>query len=128
MSYLRFLRASDDGEDFNWIKITDTKALSEVSSSAFAFAYSLANQISYPVGVVDLARLNSSILNWISGEAVDSMVAVKDYLESIGLYLDQERYDALEKEDIKRQETSSLEEEIKESSKLLDFYFLKEVM
>ncbi|MBR2523408.1 MAG: hypothetical protein IKE53_03080 [Clostridiales bacterium] len=121
MSYLRFLRASDDGEDFNWIKITDTKALSEVSSSAFAFAYSLANQISYPVGVVDLARLNSSILNWISGEAVDSMVAVKDYLESIGLYLDQERYDALEKEDIKRQETSSLEEEIKESSKLLDF-------
>ena len=99
MSYLRFYMPGDEEDDCKWIKITDTKELSEVSSSAFSFAYSLANQISYPIGVIDLAVKDSTIVNWLSGEAVESMVAVKDYLSSIGLYLDEERYQALIKED-----------------------------
>ncbi|MBP5262253.1 MAG: hypothetical protein J6Z43_09025 [Clostridiales bacterium] len=121
MSYLRFLRQDDDGEGFHWIKVTDTKQLSDVASSAFAFAYSLASQISYPVGVIDLAQADSTILNWISSETCEAMVAVKDYLSSIGLYLDEERYNALLAEDKKRSDTVHLEEDIKEGHDRLDF-------
>lgn len=126
MSYLRFLRADDDGEGFHWIKITDTKELSDVSSSAFAFAYSLAGQISYPVGVIDLAQADSTILNWISQETCESMVAISDYLKSIGLFLDEERYEALVSEDRKRSDTHKLEEDIKEGHDRLDFDLKKD--
>lgn len=126
MSYLRFYMPGDEEDDCKWIKITDTKELSEVSSSAFSFAYSLANQISYPIGVIDLAVKDSTIVNWLSGEAVERMVAVKDYLSSIGLYLDEERYQALIKEDKRRNETEELEEDIEESKKLLDFNLEKD--
>ena len=121
MSYLRFLRKDDEGDGFHWIKITDTKELSEVSSSAFAFAYSLSNQISYPVGVIDLAQADSTILNWISSETCEAMVAVKDYLSNIGLYLDEERYDSLIDEDNRRSHKEHLEEDIKEGHDRLDF-------
>ena len=117
MSYLRFYHP--DYPD--WIKITDTKALSDVSSAAFSFAYSLANQISYPVGVVDLAREGSTIVNWISQETADGMVAVKDYLTDLGLYLDEERFDALMAQDKKKSDTKQLEEDIEEGKELLDF-------
>lgn len=120
MSHLSFLKVNDD-DGFRWIRVSDTKALSEVSSSAFAFAYSLAGQIAYPVGVIDLARKDSTILNWISNETADSMVAVKDYLESIGLYLDEELYGRLLAEDKKRSDTVKLEVDIKEGKKRLDF-------
>ena len=77
-------------ENASWIKVSETKALSNVSSAAFSFAYSLADQISYPVGVIDLACQDSTIINWISSETTESMVALKDYLTQIGLYLDEE--------------------------------------
>jgi len=122
MSYLRFyLPATGDEDSSKWIKITDTKALSEVSSSAFSFAYSLSNQISYPVGIIDLAQADSTIINWISSETADSMVAVKDYLESIGLYLDEDRYNALLAVDKKQDDEERLTEDIEEGKELLDF-------
>jgi len=127
MSYLRFyLPSCGDRKESGWIKITDTKALSDVSSTAFSFAYSLSNQISYPVAVIDLAQADSTIVNWISSETADSMVAVKDYLESIGLYLDEERYQKLMDIDKRQSDEEQLEEDIKEGKELLDFDLTKD--
>ncbi|SCW66515.1 protein of unknown function [Ruminococcaceae bacterium YRB3002] len=126
MSYLRFYLPGEGEEGGSWYKVTDTKPMADVSSSAFAFAYSLANQISYPVGVIDLARADSTILNWLSRDAVDNMVAVRDYLAGIGLYLDEERYNAILAEDRKRNSKERLEEEVEEGKKLLDFDLAKD--
>ena len=117
---------SEDFEDACWIKVTETKALSNVSSAAFSFAYSLADQISYPVGVIDLACSGSTIINWISSETTESMVALKDYLSQIELYLDEEGYKAQLAEDQRRKDKVRLEKEIKEGKDVFDFDFKKE--
>ena len=62
-------------KDAAWIKVTDTKELAEVSSSAFAFAYSVADHVKYPIGVVDLSYEDSTILNWISDDMIEQSVA-----------------------------------------------------
>ena len=87
MNYLRFFTPARSGleegekvypaedkthyKNAEWIKVTDTAKLAEVSSSAFAFAYRLSDQISYPVGIVDLSYNDSTILNWIAPFAMD---------------------------------------------------------
>ena len=94
MNYLRFFSpvrsGLEEGEkvypseekthykEAEWIKVTDTEKLAEVSSSAFAFAYRLSDQISYPVGVVDLSYNDSTIINWIAPSAMDRVEALKD--------------------------------------------------
>lgn len=98
----------------SWVKVTDTKELAEVSSSAFSFAYSLSDQISYPIGVVDLSYEESTIINWISTDAVDRLEALKDNLISMGLYLDAKGYDNLLAIDRRRSEAVNLEKEIKD--------------
>mgnify|MGYP003292933171 CR=1 FL=1 len=78
MSLIRFFSPNRDGiedgdddlsfepkkhfSEAKWIKVTDTKELAQVSSSAFSFAYHLAEQIHYPVGVVDLSCVDSGII------------------------------------------------------------------
>ncbi|MBR1796893.1 MAG: hypothetical protein IJ757_02615 [Clostridiales bacterium] len=111
MTHLRFFTPSrtglEEGEedmsysvkthfkDTGWIKITDTKKLADVSSSAFAFAYTIADQVNYPIGVVDLSTPESSILNWISDEVISNQTALGDYIEELGLTTDEERYNGL---------------------------------
>ncbi len=98
-----------------WIKVTDTAKLADISSSAFAFAYRLSDQISYPVGVVDLSYNDSTILNWIAPFAMDRVEALKDVVKSMGLYLDEDAYNNLLKIDEKKKKASELKEEYKET-------------
>ena len=118
MNYLRFFMPSRSGlekgeeiyryedkthyKEAEWIKVTDTAKLAEVSSSAFAFAYRLSDQISYPVGVVDLSYNDSTILNWIAPFALDRVEALKDVVKKMGLYLDEDAYNNLLKIDAKK--------------------------
>lgn len=131
MNYLRFFSpvrsGLEEGEEVypaeekkyykneEWIKVTETQKLSEVSSSAFAFAYRLSDQISYPVGIVDLSYKDSTILNWIAPFALDRVEALKDVLIQSGLYLDDEGYKKLLKIDEKKKKAVELKEEYKET-------------
>ncbi|MBQ1294804.1 MAG: hypothetical protein IIY21_12255, partial [Clostridiales bacterium] len=102
-------------KEAEWIKVTETAKLSEVSSSAFAFAYRLSDQISYPVGVVDLSYNDSTILNWIAPFAMDRVEALRDVVEQMGLYLDEEGYKKLLEIDEKKKKAVELKEEYKET-------------
>ncbi len=113
-------------KDAAWIKVTDTKELAEVSSSAFAFAYSVADHVKYPIGVVDLSYADSTILNWISDEMIEQSVAIKDYLEELGLTTDEGRYKAMLKKDEKKRNTKDLKEEIERDKSFFDFDLSKE--
>lgn len=131
MNYLRFYLPSrsglEDGEEIysyeekthyknsEWIKVTETAKLAMVSSSAFAFAYRLSDQISYPVGIVDLSYNDSTIINWIAPFAMDRVEALKDVVKSMGLYLDEDAYMNLLKIDEKKKKASELKEEYKET-------------
>ena len=131
MNYLRFFKPErsglENGEEIykyeekthyknaEWIKVTDTAKLADISSSAFAFAYRLSDQISYPVGVVDLSYNDSTILNWIAPFAMDRVEALKDVVKSMGLYLDEDAYNNLLKIDEKKKKASELKEEYKET-------------
>lgn len=132
MNYLRFFSPSRSGleegeeiypaedkthfKDVEWIKVTETSKLADVSSSAFAFAYRLSDQISYPVGVVDLAYNDSTILNWISSGAMDSVEALKDAVTDMGLYLDEEGYKKILEIDEKKKKTEKLKKEYRDTT------------
>ena len=136
MNYLRFLSPSrsglEDGEEeypakdkphfknAEWIKVTETDKLAGVSSAAFAFAYRLSDQISYPVGVVDLAYNDSTILNWIAPFAMDRVEALKDVVEEMGLYLDDEAYERLLWIDKRKKKGVELKGEFKKTTELGD--------
>ena len=131
MNYLRFFspvrNGLEEGEEIypaedkthyrnaEWIKVTETDKLAQVSSSAFAFAYRLSDQISYPVGVVDLAYNDSTILNWIAPFAMDRVEALKDVVINMGLYLDEEGYKKLLAIDAKKKKAAELKEEYKKT-------------
>ena len=131
MNYLRFFSPVRSGlekgeevypaeekthyKEAEWIKVTETAKLSEVSSSAFAFAYRLSDQISYPVGVVDLSYNDSTILNWIAPFAMDRVEALRDVVAQMGLYLDDEGYKKLLLIDEKKKKAVELKEEYKET-------------
>ena len=131
MNYLRFFKPErsglEEGEEIykyedkthfkkaEWIKVTDTAKLADVSSSAFAFAYRLSDQISYPVGIVDLSYNDSTILNWIAPFAFDRVEALKDVVKSMGLYLDEDAYKNLLRIDEKKKKAANLKEEYKET-------------
>ena len=109
-----------------WIKVRETDRMAEVSSSAFAFAYSMSDQVNYPIGVVDLAFDDSTIINWISPEAMEDIEALKDMVYEAGLYIDQEKYDELISIDNRKKEAAKLEAELEEARKHGDFDFEKE--
>ncbi len=142
MSHLRFFTPARNGlesdekeiafepkthfSEAHWIKITDTKELSNVSSSAFSFAYTVADQVHYPVGVVDLSCAESSIINWISDEVVENQTALSDYLEELELLADEDRYNANLKKDRHINETDKLQKELEVGKFFLDFDLKKE--
>jgi len=78
----------------NWIRIRDTKALAKVSSVAFSFAYHLAEQLHYPVGILDLAEDYSPIYRWLSHDGIDNNETIKQYLSDRNLYFDEEGFRA----------------------------------
>ena len=77
-------------DDTKWIRIRDTKELARVSSVAFSYAYHLAEQLHYPVGILDLAEEYAPIYRWISHESIDGNDAIREYLEERNLYFDEE--------------------------------------
>ena len=82
-------------EDGNkWIRIRDTRALSEVSSVAFSYAYHLAEQLHYPVGILDLAEEYAPLYRWLSHEGIDENDAIREYLQERNLYFDEEAWRA----------------------------------
>ncbi len=109
-----------------WTKVTETARMAEVSSSAFAFAYNMSDQVNYPVGVIDLAYGDSTIINWISPEAMDDIEALKDMVYEAGLYIDQDKFNELVSIDNRKIEAAKLEKEIREAGKHGDFDFEKE--
>ncbi len=137
MSHLRFFTPSRSGlekdekdidfvpkeyfSDAHWIKITDTNELSEVSSSAFSFAYTIADQVHYPVGIVDLSVEDSTIINWISDEVREGDVALGDYIDELGLAFDEAGYKAIIKRDNDKRELLKLEGQIADDKSFFDF-------
>ena len=109
-----------------WIKITDTKKLADVSSSAFSFAYTIADQVNYPIGVVDLSTPESTILNWLSDDVIETQTALHDYIEELGLITDEERYKALIKRDRQIRREQTLKEDVSKGRENLDFDLNKE--
>lgn len=142
LNHLRFFTPARDGLESNeqdidfepkkyfkdaaWIKITDTKELADVSSSAFSFAYTVADHVKYPVGVVDLSLEDSTILNWISDEMIENMVSLKDYLDELGLVTDEKRYAGMIAKDREKRNTKDLREEITKDKSFFDFDLQKE--
>ena len=76
--------------DSNWIRIRDTKELAKVSSVAFSYAYHLAEQLHYPVGILDLAEEYAPIYRWLSHQGIDANETIRNYLEERNLYFDEE--------------------------------------
>ncbi|MBP5179969.1 MAG: hypothetical protein J6127_01610 [Clostridiales bacterium] len=142
MTHLRFFSPSRDGletdeediayepkthyKEASWIKITDTKQLADVSSSAFSFAYTIADQVNYPIGVVDLSTPGSTILNWISDEVYENQTALHDYIDELGLTTDEDRYKGLIKRDRQIRREESLRQDVTKGRQNLDFDLTKE--
>lgn len=142
MTHLRFFTPSRTGleteeedmafeakthyKDASWIKITDTKELAEVASSAFSFAYTVADQVNYPIGVVDLSTPGSTILNWISDDVYENQTALHDYISELGLETDEARYNALIKRDRQIRREEQLREDVTSGRKNLNFDLSKE--
>lgn len=142
MTHLRFFTPSRTGletdeedmafeakthyKDASWIKITDTKELAEVASSAFSFAYTVADQVNYPIGVVDLSTPGSTILNWISDDVYENQTALHDYISELGLATDEARYNALIKRDRQIRREEQLREDVASGRKNLNFDLSKE--
>ena len=108
-------------DDTKWIRIRDTKELARVSSVAFSYAYHLAEQLHYPVGILDLAEEYAPIYRWISHESIDGNDAIREYLEERNLYFDEEGWraniarltekkDAIETGDILKDDDETSEE------------------
>ncbi len=81
-------------EDTKWIRIRDTKELASVSSVAFSYAYHLAEQLHYPVGILDLAEDYAPIYRWLSHEGIDNNDKIREYLEERNLYFDEDGWRA----------------------------------
>ncbi|MBN1891588.1 MAG: hypothetical protein JW780_02320 [Clostridiales bacterium] len=70
-----------------WIHVRDSALLSRVSSTAFSMAYHLADQLHYPIGIIDLALDGASILSWISREVIEKDKVILAGLKEKRLYL-----------------------------------------
>lgn len=90
LSYEPILTSTDE----KWIRIRDTKELAAVSAVAFSYAYHLAEQLHYPVGILDLAEDYAPIYRWLSHEGIDNNEAIRNYLEEKNLYFDEEGWRA----------------------------------
>lgn len=73
----------------SWISVRAGSALAGVSSVGFSLAYHLADQLHYPVGIVDLALTGSAVYSWISRQSFESDPELSAILKERRLYLDE---------------------------------------
>jgi len=76
-------------EDASWITVRNGKALAGVSSVGFSLAYHLADQLHYPVGIIDLALEGSAIYSWISRRTFESDPDLCAILKNKRIFFDQ---------------------------------------
>ncbi len=76
-------------ENASWISVRDGAALAGVSSAGFSLAYHLADQLHYPVGIIDLATEGSAIYSWISRNSFESDPDLCAILKERRLFLDE---------------------------------------
>lgn len=74
-------------DETRWIHVRDSAQLTRISSAAFSMAYRLADQIHYPVGIMDLALDGSSILSWLSRETIEGDKELLALLKEKRLFL-----------------------------------------
>ncbi len=100
-----------EGKLFSWVTARSGQALAAVSATAFSLAYHLADQLHYPVGIIDLSMDHSSIYSWISRKTIHSFSQIEDYLKEKHLYFDEIAWNELfcipAKEDEVADETAS---------------------
>lgn len=77
----------------SWITAGAGRALAGVSSAGFSLAYHLADQLHYPVGIVDLALEGSAIYSWISRRTIESDMDLAALLRERRIFLDESDWD-----------------------------------
>lgn len=73
----------------SWITVRAGSALAGVSSVGFSLAYHLADQLHYPVGIVDLALEGSAIYSWISRKSFETDEELSAILRNRRLYIEE---------------------------------------
>jgi hypothetical protein len=78
----------------SWITVRAGSALAGVSSVGFSLAYHLADQLHYPIGIVDLALEGSAIYSWISRSSFEADDNLSAILKNRRLYLEETDWNA----------------------------------
>jgi hypothetical protein len=73
----------------SWITVRAGAALAGVSSVGFSLAYHLADQLHYPIGIVDLALEGSAIYSWISRKSFEADEDLAAILKNRRLYMEE---------------------------------------
>lgn len=73
----------------SWISARAGGALAGVSSVGFSLAYHLADQLHYPIGIVDLALEGSAIYSWISRNSFEADEELSAILKNRRLYIEE---------------------------------------
>jgi len=83
----------EDLKNASWITMRAGRALAGVSSVGFSLAYHLADQLHYPVGIIDLAVAGSSVVDWISRKTIEEDDDLKASLVTAGSYVPLDKWD-----------------------------------
>lgn len=84
----------DHNQLSSWIFVRDSQRLAGVSAAAFSMAYHLADQLHYPIGVIDLTAKDVPTYAWLSRNSVESSEAIGEVLKTANLYYSQDEYQA----------------------------------
>jgi len=84
----------NDMEEASWVTVRDSKALSGVSAIGFSLAYHLADQLHYPVGIIDLALAGSAVYSWISRQTFESNPELTAIMKEKRLFIDESDWTA----------------------------------
>ncbi|MBQ6708968.1 MAG: hypothetical protein IJM97_08480 [Clostridia bacterium] len=79
-------------KNLRWVNGEDS-AVYETSGVAYYFAENLMKELDMPVGILNCSLGGSTIISWISREAIDNDVEVKELLQSKNYYYDKETWD-----------------------------------
>lgn len=81
----------EDISDAVWVN-GENSAVYSMSAVAYFFAERLINEINMPVGILNSSLGGSSIISWLSREAIDNSKEIKDYLNGRGEYIIEESW------------------------------------
>jgi len=103
-----------------WVHVRDSEALSFVSSAVFSMAYHLADQLHYPIGVLDLALEGSTILSWMNRELIEKDEELLGLIKEKKLYLSESDWTVyfakLAMDEKKEEDISSENDSVKKTS------------